>query len=107
MANWNPATAGYVLELRAAQTAPVNTAAPVITGDTVGDTLTVDDGTWTGADSYTYAWTRNDVTVEGADTNELDTTGYDADDEIVAIVTAHNERGSVPQASDPVILVAP
>src|SRR5436190_22068016 len=46
-------------------TAPANTVAPVISGTpTVGETLTTDDGTWTGTPpiAYTYSWRRCDST---------------------------------------------
>ena len=46
---------------------PQNTVAPVASGFViVGQTLSVTEGTWTGANSFTYQWKRNGVNISGA-----------------------------------------
>lgn len=50
-----------VIAVTAAETAPTNAVAPVVSGgDTVGATLTTTDGTWSGnpAPTFTYQWQR-------------------------------------------------
>lgn len=56
-----------VLPADAPVEAPVNTTAPSITGVVrVGSDVTCVPGTWTGADSFTYAWAANGNTIGGA-----------------------------------------
>ncbi len=53
----------YLLVPGAAAVAPVNTVAPAISGSALlGQTLTTDNGTWTGTATinYTYQWQRDD-----------------------------------------------
>lgn len=53
----------------ASQAAPVNTVAPALSGTaTVGQTLTVTNGTWTGTPTPTFTreWLRDGVVIAGA-----------------------------------------
>lgn len=75
---------------------PRNTVAPAITGTpTVGEILTVSDGTWTGEAtiSYTYAWYRDGVVIPNETTDEYTLQGADEDTLIYAVVTATNDLG--------------
>ena len=88
---------------------PTNTALPVISG-TVGNgnTLTVSQGTWTGATSFTYRWfdcltgqtvnceqinSSAGVTTASYTMNAADTPTYAAGDKIKAIVRACGSTG--------------
>lgn len=87
----------------AAASAPVNTVAPVVSGtETVGQTLTATNGTWTGSPTitYTYQW-QNSVDGEGSwlDIAGADEATYllDAADEglyVRCVVTATNSQGA-------------
>jgi hypothetical protein len=81
---------------------PKNTASPAISGTTsVGSTLTGDPGTWSGADSMTYAWLRCDsggascspIAGESGVTYAL--TSSDAGSTLRFSVTARNTGGVV------------
>lgn len=85
--------AGYL-----AGTAPENTILPEITGTTEsGETLTVDDGTWTGdaTITYTYQWLRDGVAIAGETSDTYDAVEDDEGSLIGCIVTATNLAGSV------------
>jgi len=61
----------YSVEVMPPPAPPTNTAAPVASvatggGDTVGNTLSVTNGTWTGGPTFTYRWQRNGTNVAGA-----------------------------------------
>jgi len=75
--------------------APVNTVAPVLTmpNGLIGDTITVDDGTWTGSpDSYEYRlYVDSSLTAVTADSFEL--TSAEAGLELYYEVRAHNAEG--------------
>jgi len=76
---------------------PVNTVAPVASGTaTVGQTLSVTNGTWTGGGSiaYTYVWERNGspIALATASTYLLDVADLGAT--ITATVTATNAAGA-------------
>lgn len=79
---------------------PANTVAPVITDDgtpAVGETVTVNTGTWTGGSlSYTYQWKNAGVDLVGfgADTNSYTLQATDSGDLITCTVTATNAAGS-------------
>lgn len=87
------------------QALPVNTVLPVITGTPqVGETLTVDNGTWDNTPilSYAYQWTSDGANIPGATSSSyLVTTDY-AGTEIRAVVTATNAGGSASATADPV-----
>lgn len=105
---------GSALSATAAHAAagdPENTTAPAITGTPhVGDTLTVDSGTWTGADNgFLYKWsdgTNDDLTQLNTDTYTL----QDADlgKTITATVTALGDgtTNNVDAVSNGVVVLA-
>src|SRR5690606_21725559 len=77
--------------------APVNTAAPVISGTPkVGETLSVTTGTWTGvpALSISYQWTRDESDISGATGSTYTLIEDDEDAMIGCRVTATNAEGS-------------
>jgi hypothetical protein len=76
--------------------APVNTAAPVISGTAqVGSTLTTTNGTWTGSPTgYTYQWLRNGANISGATSSSYLLVIADLAATITVIVTATNTAGS-------------
>jgi hypothetical protein len=84
--------------------APVNSVAPIVTGDLVqGSTLTCSDGTWTDAVSYTKQWLRDGVAISGATGSTRTVTIDDALAVITCEVTATGPGGtSAPVASTPV-----
>jgi hypothetical protein len=83
-----------------APSAPVNTAAPSITGSpVVSATLTGSIGSWTGAVSYAWAWQRNGSDIAGASGTGTTVTGYtvqlaDVGQALRLRVTATNAGGS-------------
>jgi len=88
--------------------APVNTAAPVITGTpAVGQTLTTNTGTWSGypTPTYTYQWIRNNINITGATTSTYIPVSGDELTTIYCRVTATNSSGSGVQISASVTIV--
>lgn len=87
---------------------PANTVAPALSGTaTVGQTLTVTNGTWTGSPTPTYsrAWLRDGVVIPGATGTTYVLVGADEDAVITVRVTATNTTGTasaVSNASAPV-----
>ncbi|HEY3922913.1 MAG TPA: hypothetical protein VGL76_12480 [Gaiellaceae bacterium] len=86
--------------------APVNTAAPVISGTAKpGEQLSTTNGTWTGgATSFTYQWQRCTASavctdVSGATAPTYGVRSADAGSTIRVIVTAHNASGSTAAAN--------
>jgi hypothetical protein len=76
-----------------AVTAPVNTVAPAISGTaTIGQTLSVSDGTWTGTApiTYTYQWKRDGVNIGSATNSTYQLVDADFGAEITCTVTATN-----------------
>jgi hypothetical protein len=73
--------------------APENITIPFITGDNVeGETLTVSNGGWIDADSFSYQWKKAGVDIVGAtDKTYVVASG---DDTITCAVTGTNEDGS-------------
>jgi hypothetical protein len=88
---------GPVLDL-----APVNTVAPVLSGTaTVGQTLSVTNGTWTNPPtSYSYDWRRNGTSIGAANQNTYGLTVTDNGANITCVVTATNSGGSVSASSN-------
>lgn len=77
------------------ETSPEPTVSPVITGTaTVGSTLTVSTGTWSGSPtSYAYQWTLNDVAIAGATGNTYVVQAGDLGKLIGCGVTAADANG--------------
>lgn len=79
--------------------APVNTVAPTITGTAqVGQTLTANDGTWTGvpAPVITYQWQANSVNIGGATGKTYVPIVGQIGQTIRCVVTGTNPSGAVP-----------
>lgn len=76
--------------------APVNTAAPAVTGTgTVGQTLTCTNGTWTYVPTtYTYQWLRSGAQIAGAFASTYVLVAADSGKSISCMVTATNAAGS-------------
>jgi hypothetical protein len=91
----------------AARGAPKNTARPTISGvPVVGNTLTVNNGTWTGASTFSYQWRQCDVNgnncvdIAGATGKTYGVRSTDTGHEILAQVKATNRFGSTTAESD-------
>jgi hypothetical protein len=95
----------------AANSAPVNTVVPVISGTTtVGSLLSATSGTWTDADgdspSYTYQWYRaddnsgtNETAISGATADNYTLTASDTHKYLRIVVTANDGHGSADQTA--------
>lgn len=81
---------------------PINTVLPAITGTaTVGQTLSVSNGTWTGdPTSYGYQWKADGVAIEGATASTYELTDEEIGAVITATVTATNAGGSTAATSE-------
>ena len=78
-------------------TAPVNTVAPVASGNTyVGDVLTTTNGTWTGSPTFTYQWytVSTGDPIVGATSTTYTLVAADANKDINCQVTGTNAAGS-------------
>lgn len=85
--------------------APANVAPPSITGTAqVGETLTGDDGEWSGAPEpvITRQWNADGSPIEGATGSTYDLVEDDEGAEITLTVTATNSAGSSSETSAPV-----
>lgn len=82
---------------------PINISPPSILIS--GETLTVVPGTWTNADSFTYSWKRDGVSVGTGTTYGLNP--IDNDTEITVVETAINTDGSADTESAPFVPVEP
>jgi Concanavalin A-like lectin/glucanases superfamily len=96
-------------------TAPQNVTAPLITGTPQdGETLTADDGGWSGSTptSYAYQWQACGLTgsschdIPGATDSSYTLSGSDAGQTVRVQVTAANDVGSAAAASDPTAVIA-
>ena len=76
--------------------APSNTVAPVASGTaTVGQTLSVTNGTWTNTPlSYAYQWIRGASSIGGATANTYTLVSADIGSTIYCVVIASNASGS-------------
>jgi hypothetical protein len=90
-------------------TPPVVTAAPTVTGPTsVGATLTASAGSWTGASTYQYGWSRCHDTctpIAGASGSTYRLTPADRHWRLRVTVIAQNAAGSTAASSPPTALV--
>jgi hypothetical protein len=92
------AAVGPIIDL-----APVNTVAPVLSGaSTVGQTLTVTNGTWTNTPiSFSYAWKLNGSPISGAaNQNTYVLTSGENGGNVTCTVTAANSGGSASATSN-------
>jgi aryl-phospho-beta-D-glucosidase BglC (GH1 family) len=85
-----------------ADLAPKNTAAPTLSGTaTVGSTLTINKGTWTGSNlAYSYRWTRvdangNATTISGQTSTKYKLTSADTGYRIIGYAAATNTAGTL------------
>lgn len=88
--------------------APANTVAPSISGTpNVGQTLTVNPGTWTGtpAPTFTYQWNQNGAAISLATNSTYTPVTADLSQTITVTVTATNATGSVSATSQGVVVV--
>jgi hypothetical protein len=89
--------------------APYVTAVPAITGTaTVGQTLTLGNGTWSGdaTITYTYAWFANNVQIAGAAASTYVLTAAETGKRITGRVTALNGVGSAYSTTAPTAAVS-
>ncbi|HYH88449.1 MAG TPA: DUF3344 domain-containing protein, partial [Solirubrobacteraceae bacterium] len=91
---------------------PANVVDPTLSGTTLdGDTLTLDDGDWTGTDTLTaaYRWERCDAAgcapIAGATGLSYTLQAADVDGTVRAVVTYTNDYGSVSEATAPSAVV--
>lgn len=103
-------TRGQAAYRRAADAAgkkPANTVLPAITGTpTVGQTLTVTNGTWTKSPTFARQWNRNGVPITGATATTRVLTVDDAGAVMTCTVTATNAGVSTSATSAPTAAVA-
>lgn len=90
---------------------PVNTVIPDVVGPlVVGEILETDDGTWVGADYYTYQWQRDTVgswdNIAGATNRSYTLSVADVGADIRVAVTAYNDSGSTVAYSDRYVNIA-
>lgn len=92
----NAAMAAAITAGLATEIPPVNTVAPVASGTgTVGQNLSVTNGTWTySPTSYTYQWRRGGANIAGATNAVYALVGADSGNSVGCAVTATNAAGS-------------
>ncbi len=93
----------------AAPAAPANTVAPVASGTaTVGSTLSVTTGTWTGDATivYTYQWQRAGVNIGSATANTYVLVTADAGTAVRCVVTGTNGVGNASANSNAISVAA-
>lgn len=89
--------------------APVNTAAPAITGTPqVGKTLSASQGSWSNApSSFAYQWNRSGAPIFGATGSTYAPSSFDVGYTLTVTVTASNSAGSASSTSASTAVVAP
>lgn len=106
--------ASGVVQSTAAAGPPRNTGAPTISGSPqVGQTLTADNGSWTGAQpiSYTYHWRRCDANgancsdISGATSKTYVLTSADQGTTLRVRVTGKNARGTASVTTAPTSVI--
>lgn len=102
------ATSNAVTPSAASATPLTNTAAPVASGTgTVGQTLSVTNGTWSATpDSYAYQWKRDGVAINTATSNTYLLVNADAGTSITCTVTATKAGYTTASATSNAIAVA-
>lgn len=83
----------FVLKIIAQNGAPVvNSSSPIISGgNNVGDILSVNVGTWSGAPIvYVYQWRRNGINITRANSDTYEVVVADSGTQISCLVTAYN-----------------
>jgi hypothetical protein len=109
------ATSNQTAIVRAAGTAPRNTAPPTIAGNPLlGSTLTASPGSWAGTQpiAYAYDWRRCDrnggscASIAGANQRTYSLRSVDLGSTLRAFVTATNKVGSRTEASVPTAVIA-
>lgn len=101
--------AGFIGAQGGAPSLPVNTVAPTISGTpTVGQTLTANNGTWTGREppTFTYQWRAAGVAIVGATAKTYLLTASEVGKVITVAVTGRNWRGSASGTSAATAAVA-
>ncbi len=102
--------AGFVGAQGGAPTAPANSVAPTITGTpTVGETLTANNGTWTGREApatFAYQWKADGENIAGATAKTYTLTEAEEGETITVTVTASNWKGSTSATSTATSAVA-
>lgn len=96
-------TSGPVGPVAPAPAAPVNTAAPVISGTpTVGQELSCTTGTWTGnpTPTYAYEWQADGTPIAGATSSTYTLQAAEEGTTITCEVTATNSAGSASEVSN-------
>jgi hypothetical protein len=84
---------------------PVNTVAPTITGTpTVGQTMTCNPGTWTGATGITYQWVKGLGDIPGANSSTYVITAQDVTFLLACRVTGINSAGTTSALSNGVLV---
>jgi hypothetical protein len=108
------ATVGAASTTRAAA-APANTQPPTVAGTpTVGSTLAIQNGTWSGTTplAYAYQWRRCDETggscsdISGATDGTYVLKTVDSGDTLRAVVTAKNTDGSGSETTVPTAVIS-
>lgn len=91
-------------------TAPYYTVAASLSGtEEVGETLTIANGTWAGTATitYSYAWYRNGLKIDGATAQTYVLTASDEGKYIAGRVTATNSVGQGYSTTEPTGAIAP